>query len=404
MKVKAYRGNKQIGTLYKDQNDHVFMYGENVELPESISLSMPATKKFYIEKYDLHPYFKMFIPEGYLFEVVKNYLSKRLNRKINDYDIFTFLAPNIEGRITFESQYEKKGSLKLTLEEILENDTGDFFGLLVQKFLQKSSITGVQKKIVVEAENGNEGLDRAEYIIKTWGDEFPHLAENEYFCMKALKKAGLEIPEIHLSKNKKFLVVKKFNRRPDGTYLGFEEAIVLLGRKEKYEGSYEQVAKLINKITDEKHKTKSLKSLFTLIVMNYLLKNGDAHLRNFGVLYETDMTGIRLSPAYDVVNTMVYIKDDIPALTLEGRKIWHSRETLIRFGDRYCRVEEKAGQEIFDRCINAVEETIRDIKQYIQENPSFREIGERMTKILDWSLKNTDRYIKKSRLLTEEDL
>ena len=51
-----------------------------------------------------------------------------------------------------------------------------------------------------------------EYIVKTWGEEYPYLAENEYFCMRAVQYAGIAIPNIQLSKNKKFLLVEKFNK------------------------------------------------------------------------------------------------------------------------------------------------------------------------------------------------
>lgn len=68
--------------------------------------------------------------------------------------------------------------------------------------------------------------------------------------------------------------------------------------------------------------------LYKMIVMNYILKNGDAHLRNFGVLYELDMTKIRLSPAYDVVATVVYIYKDKSSLSLCGRKLWASLHEL----------------------------------------------------------------------------
>lgn len=56
-----------------------------------------------------------------------------------------------------------------------------------------------------------------------------------------------------------------------------------------------------------------------MIVINFLLKNGDAHLKNFGLLYD-DINNIRLVPAFDVVTTTLYIKSDIPALHLLGSK------------------------------------------------------------------------------------
>jgi len=39
--------------------------------------------------------------------------------------------------------------------------------------------------------------------------------------------------------------------------------------------------------------------------MDYLLFNGDAHLKNFGLLFTKDFQQIYLSPAYDVVCTVM---------------------------------------------------------------------------------------------------
>ena len=58
---------------------------------------------------------------------------------------------------------------------------------------------------------------------------------------------------------------------------------VLFGfnKEKKYSGSYEHIAKAIAKISTQKEQ--DLRSFFKMTVLNYLLKNGDAHLKNFGV-------------------------------------------------------------------------------------------------------------------------
>ncbi|HHS93667.1 MAG TPA: HipA domain-containing protein, partial [Campylobacterales bacterium] len=114
--------------------------------------------------------------------------------------------------------------------------------------------------------------------------------------------------------------------------LGFEEVLVLMGknRNKKYSGSYEQVAKLIYAVTTDK--VESMRQLYKTILMNYLLKNGDAHLKNFGVLYDNAFNHIAYAPAYDIVNTTAYIFKDKPALTMFGKKVWWGKRELIRFG------------------------------------------------------------------------
>jgi serine/threonine-protein kinase HipA len=45
-----------------------------------------------------------------------------------------------------------------------------------------------------------------------------------------------------------------------------------------------------------------------LVVFNYIFSNGDAHLKNFGLL-ETGAGDFVLSPAYDLLNTRIHVSD-----------------------------------------------------------------------------------------------
>ena len=88
--------------------------------------------------------------------------------------------------------------------------------------------------------------------------------------------------------------------------------------------------------------------------MNNLLQNGDAHLKNFGLLYRS-IDQVWLAPAYDVVSTTAYIKSDIAALNLLGSKRWHNRKNLIRLGLEVCDLSAKQAKNLFDECLNAME-------------------------------------------------
>jgi len=43
-----------------------------------------------------------------------------------------------------------------------------------------------------------------------------------------------------------------------------------------------------------------------LIVFNCLIGNGDAHLKNFALQYTPGESDIKLCPAYDITNTLLY--------------------------------------------------------------------------------------------------
>ena len=372
--VKLYLKNKQIASFLQDKKSYLINY-ENFNIKNSISLSLPNSKRFYTYEHRFVPYFEMFLPEGYLYEIFKNMLTKEYGY-IDDYLIFSKLASNIQSRIDFKSDFDKLDFEVMDIEEILKNDTQDTFTLLLNRFLNKNAISGVQPKTVALLRD-KETLHVHEYIIKTWGDEYPNLAENEYFCLKALQYADVTIPSIELSNNKKFLVVKNFIFE-EKEVLGFEEILSLMdkNRINKYDGSYEQIAKIVSQFSTLKKE--SLTELYKIIVMNYLLKNGDAHLKNFGLLFSSNFSKIWLAPAYDVVNTTAYIFKDRPALMLDGKKLWVNKDKLCKFGQKFCMLSKDETNEIYKKCIDALKKSINEIETYIKTNPSFKTIGERM--------------------------
>ncbi|HIP29933.1 MAG TPA: HipA domain-containing protein [Sulfurospirillum arcachonense] len=132
----------------------------------------------------------------------------------------------------------------------------------------------------------------------------------------------------------------------------------------QYEGSYEQIAKTIKIFVSPKNKKTSLSNFFKMIVINNLLQNGDAHLKNFGLVYE-DITDIKLAPAYDVVCTTMYIKNDISALHLLGSKKWWDKKFLLRFGKESCELTNKEANGLYDECISAIKKTKTEIEAKI---------------------------------------
>lgn len=386
--IKVKVSNQEVGSLFyeKDRDIYGFNYANDVCKP--ISLTMPYRPSTYHRVKHLHPIFDMNMPEGYLFEMLKNHLSKQYG-VINDFSVFSYLCNNIESHLTYQSNIKSQEFAEFDLEDILHNDDEDSFVKLVRAYLGKNAISGVQPKTLALI-NDKDSLSTKEYIIKTWGSEYSELALNEYFCLQALQAAGVNTPNVCLSDNNKFLLVERFNfDQVSGKHYGFEEVLTLLGkdRQEKYNGSYEQVAKIIYDVVSNKNE--SMEALYKTIVMSYLLKNGDAHLKNFGVLYDEDMTNIRISPSYDVVNTCVYFYKDKPALTMFGKKIWFGRKELIKFGLQSCFLSKSKVNQFYDECIQVLESSIVKLKAYIANNKAFEDIGLKMVDTWELSLDQT---------------
>lgn len=250
-----------------------------------------------------------------------------------------------------------------------------------------SGISGVQPKLVVPMQpddatvSGKDVIaknsikDRS-LIVKSSGEDLVALAENEFICMSIAKKAGLDVPEFWLSDDKKLFVVERFDITQNGC-LGFEDMTALMNRQndQKYDGSYEQVAKAIALFASGDRLHSSLRELFSSVTLSVLLRNGDAHLKNFGMLY-TDPTSAdcRLSPLYDVVNTTVYLPKDALALKLAGTKAWASRNDLIEFGKRHCQIDHP--EPIIERIATVATEYIP---------PENSEIWQKMKPIIDFA-------------------
>ena len=78
------------------------------------------------------------------------------------------------------------------------------------------------------------------------------------------------------------------------------------GENFKYETSHEHIAGLIRRFATAV--PVALDEFFRLTLFNYLVANGDAHLKNFS-LYRRPTGEYRLTPAYDLLNMALHVSD-----------------------------------------------------------------------------------------------
>ncbi len=197
--IQISHNQKIIASFFKDKRNFIIDY-KNFDIKNSIALSLPNTQKIYMYEYKFPPFLEAFLPEGYLYEIFKNILSKEYGR-VDDYLMFSLLSSNIKSRVEFKSDLENSVVFpSFDIDEILKNDTNDTFNNLLQTFLNKNAISGVQPKTIALLKE-KEKLDTKEYIIKTWGDEYQDLALNWIFLFKKKKKSR--------GKNRKCKIITK---------------------------------------------------------------------------------------------------------------------------------------------------------------------------------------------------
>jgi serine/threonine-protein kinase HipA len=108
------------------------------------------------------------------------------------------------------------------------------------------------------------------------------------------------------------------------------------------------------------------------------LRNGDAHLKNFGIVYDDVQSQARLAPVYDLVTTSVYLPKDSMALTLNGSTRWPSAKDLQRLGEIRMGGTPARIIATLERIADAMSEVASDMRRYIKCHSKFAEVGSNM--------------------------
>jgi hypothetical protein len=197
---------------------------------------------------------------------------------------------------------------------------GRVFSALVDAYLSTGSgLSGVQPKILVPE---GASIPTPNLLVKAGGSDYPGLAANEFLCLEVAERAGLPVAAHALSDDGQLLVLDRFDLRPDGALLGFEDVAALLDLRvggalsdRKYRGSYEDVADLLAFVVTRP--AEALRLFFRYVALTVLVRNGDGHLKNFGVLY--DGASCWLAPLFDQVTTIVYTVERADGLRTTDR-------------------------------------------------------------------------------------
>lgn len=332
-RVRIFTPEGESGALStSDSGDYLFRYGLDASPASQISLTMGVRDAAYVSR-SLHPVFQMNLPEGFVLEQLRNRLAK--TTPINPMLLMALTGSGSPvGRVAVASPMidellGRAGPVAgRSLGQIISWDGAqDLFAELVDQYILRTGISGVQPKVIVPdsdfVSDPKATLLMPELIVKSGRADFPGLAVNEFVCMDAARRAGMPVPEFYLSDNRQLFVMRRFDRDADQRAIGFEDMAVLmgLGTEQKYDSSYENIAKAIRLFCAPEHVRDSLDQFFDIVALSCMVGNGDAHLKNFGLLYRDPLgADARLAPAYDIVNTTAYIKDDALALRLDGSK------------------------------------------------------------------------------------
>jgi len=399
--IKVWTDAAEAGVLDREGGrGSTFAYLPAVTQARAVSVTMPVRLPSWTLPYGLLPIFEMNLPEGAQRERLRQAFAKATGT-FDEFDLLSVIGHSQIGRVRYtrdKEQHHEDVPFQSVDEILQRRRRSDLFRYLLEKYASFSGISGVQPKILVRDENAFSEMEHtgarlsasykgATHIVKLWDpNEYPQLAANEYFCLTAARKCGLDVPPYRLAEDGMALVIDRFDLRMNGTHRGFEDFCVLNARRtdEKYRGSYEtHVMKRFGQFANSTNVNEDLEKLFTLIALNCALRNGDAHLKNFGVVYDDVQGEARLAPVYDVVTTSVYLAKDTLALTLNGKTTWPNAKELRRLGETRAGGPPAKIRQILERIEQAIQATGKEVRAYMKRHPEFTEIGKQMLEVWD---------------------
>jgi serine/threonine-protein kinase HipA len=390
--LNVFANTARSGRLDRSEREAdtiLFTYHKDCPDDSAVSLTMPVRPDQYDAMAGLLPIFEMNLPEGSLKDRLRNQFAKAIP-EFDDLDLLSIVGSSQIGRLRYSQQETPQEDVPAqNLDEILTyRGSSDLFAHLLERFARYSGISGVQPKVLVRDEKAPEKLSHrgATHIVKAFDpSEYPELAANEFICTRGATAAGITTQHVLLSENRKLLVAERFDLRPDGSYLGIEDFCVLDARRAhgRYDGSYENIARRLSDFVPAETLAQAREQFALMVAFACAIENGNAHLKNFALIYETPERQILLAPAYDIVSTTPYIPRDTMALTLNNSKAFPDREQLIKFIRSVTLKTQRSDiVDLLDRIRYGVSVAIAEAADYGKRYTDARIFTDRLTETL----------------------
>jgi len=282
----------------------------------------------------LHPTLSNLLPEGSLRELIAQGLKVHLD---SEFHIFSYLGEDLPGALVAEPMEPQ--DVPYSVLTTHGKAKAVKFDKTTREY--KFSLAGVQMKFSMKEKDGRYNLSKGDalgdWIVKTPSTKHKDVPVNEYTAMELASLVGVDIPEIKLVELDKLdnlpqinlpdeelaFAIKRFDRNDNARIHmeDFAQVLVKYPHQKYNSANYEHIGRILYHYSGDG--LNDAQQLARRLLVNILLANGDAHLKNWSLLYSDQVTP-RLSPAYDIVTTSVYIDDERQfALNLGKTKNWY---------------------------------------------------------------------------------
>ena len=254
-----------------------------------------------------------------------------------------------------------------TLPEIkIDEDT--LTALALENTGKGVTVPGVQKKLSLHllSDTAAPRLTLVDYptgyILKPQVADFEALPQAEHLVMSMADATGIAtVPHALICQNGEIAyLTKRIDRRfgKNSVELLAMEDFCQLDRRlteDKYRGSYERCAKVIQQYSSRKQL--DLSELFLRLVFSYVVGNSDMHLKNFSLI-EPEVGSGRyvLSAAYDLLPVNVVMPEDTEefALAMNGKKQNLRKKDFLVFADA-CGIQKNAAEKMIAKVLSMKE-------------------------------------------------
>ncbi len=272
--------------------------------------------------------------------------------------LFCYL-PLTDNELDFHEKCSKK-IFEQSSPPALPYSEADLEPLAKEIIQSQTVVTGVQAKLSLHISKNDQYQEDKRFtitIVGLWGGYilkppttlYQQLPEVEDLTMHLASIAKIKTAPhslIRLTSGNLAYITKRIDRDRKGK-LAMEDMCQLTERltEDKYNGSYEQIAKTIRKYSSASGL--DLVNFFELVLFSFLTGNADMHLKNFSLLEQPGL-GMVLSPAYDLVNTALVNPSDNEeiALTLNGKKKKLKKKDFVT-AMTTLKIDEKQQENIF---------------------------------------------------------
>jgi serine/threonine-protein kinase HipA len=390
MKLNVHVLGQHVGVLEQVGDfKSVMSYVPDVASEKLVSLTMPVRTESYLWDDELHPIFRMNLPEGYLLQVLQEEFGPHIGA--SPVALLSVIGRNMVGRLKIAAPGAAldEPAKPIEVAELLKGDNSEeAFSQLVREHA-KSGVSGVLPKFL-DTETQNQGglgqhkkatLLTHQHIIKGSSARLPFATANEHLCMQVAAKV-VETAKTKLSQDGNVLLVDRFDVDENGRlFRAMEDLCALLGLRpqNKYETTWERIAKAVRTHVDGRYHYETFQKLTAMLLMTYAMRNADCHSKNLALLY-TSRNDARLAPAYDFFTTSVYAgyRDNPPGIMFGGKKTWLPGKTLAKFITSTFGIPDREQKLMVERISDAVADTAPAVRKMMNDLAGFKDTGKRI--------------------------